>query len=323
MPNTLLIVTNSFDGSTDVLVQLAQARQLPVFRLNTDLLGSYQIHLDAQGFVLRDETGRSVASGEVMACYYRKPWKGGDDPWVAYPHHEQTWVRGQLRRMVREIINLCRLKGKLRLVEPQADLRLDKLTQMHVAKRYFTVPGWEYVWHVAAAPGQRVTKPLDPEQLGAERARFVFTEVVEASRLAAGYPWLVQDVAQGTRDATVVYIAGQCFGFRIARDRASGPTDWRERINTDAQDVWQCYDVSPEIVHGCQRFMADVGLHYGRFDFIIDDDGRHEFLEVNSNGQYGWLDDVQESWLHTSVLNALLNPATTIGWPSLARDLAS
>ncbi len=63
---------------------------------------------------------------------------------------------------------------------------------------------------------------------------------------------------------------------------------------------------------GIRALMVDARLRYGRLDFIVDDAGRFEFLEVNSNGQFGWLDDPQTLWLHERVLDAVLDSRTTI-----------
>jgi len=302
------------DGTTDTLTRIATERGIGLFRLNTDLLTDYKICIKPGNFEIQDPTGRQVRLSELEACYVRKPWINGGEPWLAFPETEQAWVKGQLRRMVRELLNLCRLRGVLRLIEPGADRRLDKLTQMQVAACYFDVPQWEYLFNCRADPGERVTKPLDPEVVETPWRRFVYTEVVEASHLDPRYPWLIQDKAPGIHDTTVVYVAGKCFAFRIARRRdEEGPTDWRENINTTHSDTWERYDLSDNLVLSCRNFMRDVGLLYGRFDFIAEDSGRHWFLEVNSNGQYGWLDEGDDTFaIHHAVLDAVLDSANTI-----------
>jgi hypothetical protein len=35
--------------------------------------------------------------------------------------------------------------------------------------------------------------------------------------------------------------------------------------------------------------MAELGLHFGRLDFLLGEDG-YWFLEVNTNGEWAWLD---------------------------------
>ena len=300
------------DGSSDSLCRLANIRGLGVFRLNTDLLLHYKIRVTAGDFTLSDPIGRRVCLAEISACLWRKPWIGGA-PTDAFPLQERTWVKGQLERLIREIANLCRLNTRLRLVEPGAERRLDKLTQMTLARDYFTVPEWEFTLGCRGRPGRHVVKAMQPDQIAAERTRFLYTTLVEAERLDISYPWLLQDPALGSRDATVVYLVGECHGFQLTRDRSAGPTDWRENINTGAVDTWSKLPLSEDFVRRCCAFMQTARLHYGRLDLIVDDIGNHEFLEVNSNGQFGWLDD-DTLWLHERVLDCVLSPTSTVNW---------
>jgi hypothetical protein len=185
---------------------------------------------------------------------------------------------------------------------------------MTLATKYFDVPKWEYNLNHRADSAERVTKPLDPELLETPWRRFVYTNILDVSRLNPTYPWLIQDKADGQHDSTIVYIAGKCFGFRIVRRRdQEGPTDWRENINTDHQDSWEIYDLPESLQNSCRALMKDLKLLYGRLDFIVDSKDKHWFLEVNSNGQYGWLDEGDEELtLHNTVLDAVLDPVNTI-----------
>ena len=60
---------------------------------------------------------------------------------------------------------------------------------------------------------------------------------------------------------------------------------------------------------GC--FMKRLGLRFGRLDFLKTEQ-EVTFLEVNSNGQFAWLDDPATFSLHQAVLAAALDPASTI-----------
>ena len=54
--------------------------------------------------------------------------------------------------------------------------------------------------------------------------------------------------------------------------------------------------------------MKKFKLNYGRLDFI-EQNGKYYFLEVNPNGQFGWLDliDNNEKFLlHNKFVNAFL-----------------
>ena len=313
LPAMLLIVTNSLDGTSDVLSGLAEKRGLGLFRLNTDLLNHYQIHIDAEGFSIADPTGRRIRRGDITSCLWRKPWHSSNDFLLSYPAEEREWLNSQLKVLVREIVNLCRYDGKLRLIENDASRRADKVMQMEVAKRHFKVPSWEYVLNAEAAAGRRVTKALSPNLLTKDGlAHSLYTTVVEAKSLSPRYPWLVQDIAPGSRDTTLVYIAGKMALFGVARRRDGSTVDWRVTINTDHEDQWEQLQLNPEFARATELLMNELGLRYGRLDFILDEaSGDSWFLEVNANGQFGWLDD-SDLTLHGWFLDAALDPANTI-----------
>jgi hypothetical protein len=308
----ILLISDSHDGSAALLADRSEARGIPSFRLNTDLLPAYAIRINTHGFHIEDPSGRSITLDRVTAALWRKPWLGGEEPALAFPEPEQRWADEQFRALVREIAALCRRAGTLRLVEPGAERRLNKLSQMRLAAKHWRVPAWEFTLGAAPTGGIRVVKALAAEALHHPRMRFLYATMTDTARLDPRYPWLVQDVAHGTHDATVVYLAGTMHGFRVARPRTEGPTDWRETINTPQADTWTRLEIPSETQRAIHAFMVEANLHYGRLDFIVDDEGAFEFLEVNSNGQFGWLDDPTAPWLHDRVLDAVLDPSTTI-----------
>jgi hypothetical protein len=312
----LLVVTNSLDGTADALCALAKERCLGLYRFNTDLINDYKFRVAPGMFVITDCTGRTVSRNELTACLWRKPWLGGEDHLAAFPTEEHRWVDAQFKSVLRDIVNICRNQRLLRLVENDAGRRADKLTQMEIASKYFDVPDWEYVFRWPPSPGERVTKPLSAELIGENNlARFVYTTIVRVEKLATEYPWLIQDKATGTRDTTAVYIAGKIFHFGVVRRRNEGAVDWRENINTDHEDRWERIPLPTADEEKIRQIMNEMGLLYGRLDFILDErTGKLSFLEVNSNGQFGWLDD-ETLWLHRLFLDAVMDPATTIRTP--------
>ena len=157
-----------------------------------------------------------------------------------------------------------------------------------------------------------MVKRLTTEPLGAERDRQIYVQSVEAERLAPGWPWLTQAIAPGTRDATALYVAGRIFAFEMERSRAElGVEDWRTRVGAHV-DVWRRWRTPPGFAERVDAYMRRLGLRYGRLDFLSGD-GEPIFLEVNPNGQFGWLDDPAGWPLHRAVLDAALDPATTLG----------
>ncbi|OKJ84220.1 hypothetical protein AMK31_17705 [Streptomyces sp. TSRI0107] len=57
------------------------------------------------------------------------------------------------------------------------------------------------------------------------------------------------------------------------------------------------------------RFLADVGLGFGAFDFAVTADGAWWFLECNPNGQWAWLEDAAGLPITTAIAAMLENGA--------------
>ena len=309
---TLLIISNSFDASTYITSDLAEKLGHEVFLLHTDLLGSYKIRLDLNEFTIEDPSGRILRSGDISACYWRKPWLGGDEPENTFPETERKFVRAQLAAIVWEIVGICREKRVVRLVEPAADRRLTKFAQMRIARQFFRVPGSVATFGATITPEfEVVAKTLVAEQVHTSPERFLFTTVVWCEELDPGYPWFIQERIYGDFDITIVYVAGIIFPFRVLRPRTVGPTDWRQNINTDNEDTWITAQLTDAEQVAIGKFMRAANLYFGRLDFIRD--GRELiFLEVNSNGQYAWLDKVEPYQIHHAVLDSLYDDACSI-----------
>jgi hypothetical protein len=102
---------------------------------------------------------------------------------------------------------------------------------------------------------------------------------------------------------TVVFVRGSLFAFSLAReDFPDGVVDWRRaRILMEKQN-WVPHVLPDVLAAAIRQFMNDMSLHYGRLDFLLDHDNYH-FLEVNPNGEWGWLDASGEA----GILNALVH----------------
>ena len=52
--------------------------------------------------------------------------------------------------------------------------------------------------------------------------------------------------------------------------------------------------------------MRRAHLNFGRLDFLRGNDGELYFLEVNSNGQWGWLDYKGDNGLVDAIIGEIL-----------------
>lgn len=303
-----------------MFVELCSERAQPVFRFNIDLWAQYRFAWTHEGFAFHDPAGRSVTSDSLTAVLWRRPSLRDCPDWDGGSPDDRAATEAELHTLVRELADWARAHGLLRLIEPGGPRRVGRLLQMRIARDFFAVPEWGAGWGLRWPPGRRMVKRLTTEALGEQRDRYIFVQSVETDRLSPDWPWLVQEIAFGSRDATVLYVRGRCFGFEMQRTRAElGVEDWRIR-NGAHKDAWRAWSMPEGLAGRIDVYMTRLGLQFGRLDFITGDEGT-AFLEVNPNGQFGWLDTPGGWPLHRAVVDAALDPASTIRGNEVAREI--
>src|SRR5262249_23859785 len=306
-------------GTADVLVELCARRSQPVFRFNIDVWLDYAFAWTPAGFAIRDPSGRTVASDNVSACLWRRPSLQDTPAWRGGTAEDRGATEAELHAVVREIAEWARARRLLRLVEPSAPRRVGKLAQMRVAREFFAVPDWSMGWGFRWPAGKRMVKRFVPEPVGPARDRPIFVQSVDAERLSPDFPWLTQEIAQGARDGTVLYVNGRCFGFEMRLRRAElGVEDWRTLASSD-REYWRRWALATAEQERIAAYMQRLGLCYGRLDFLTGE-GVLIFLEVNPNGQFGWLDEPGAWPLHAAVLDAVLDPASVVQGNETVRE---
>ena len=317
----LLLISNSYDTTADLLVFRMGSDK--VFRFNFDLWSDYRIEITHGDFFLADPSGREISLDNVAKVLWRKPWsRRAYRPSSRSP--EDRYYDGEVVYALRELVNLLRLNGKVVLVEPFAELHIGKFVQMRVATNYFQVPKYQFRRNMKSAFPENekiVVKSLTMEPVGNEESReLLFTTRVEDNQLSLSCPWMVQRYIPAEKDVTVAFVYDRLFAFELDRkaflDRAA---DWRELPADSRQAPWQPHELSDDIKSGVFGFMKEMKLHFGRLDMLWGVDGYH-FLEVNTNGEWAWLDTEGRYGLLQKVVKEV-SPDTTLHPIPLFREL--
>jgi hypothetical protein len=284
----LFLYTNSYDLSADLVVRRLGGDA--VFRFNLDLWQDYRVQIARDDLCIVNPTGRAVTSRDIAKFLWRKPLTNQQlFPDRTFPR-ERVYQEEELAYAMRELWNAMYLAGRAVLIDPVNDLIAGKLIQARIATAYFRVPEWRLVSGVkpAAKPGT-VVKSLTSLRVGDRSV--LYTTRIEPEALAPDSPWYLQDYVAADHDVTVVFIRGKLFAFSLSRaDFPQGVVDWRRARGLNPEQDWRALTLSDATADGIRRFMADMALHYGRLDFLLTGDD-YVFLEVNPNGEWGWLDD--------------------------------
>jgi len=284
-----LIFTNSFDQTVDRLVRHIGADR--IFRFNLDLWRDYRISIVRGDFSIVNPLGHEVRQADVAKFFWRKPLSKFRLKLDATGASEQDfYLEEEVYYAVREIRSMMARLGKIVLIEPESTERSGKLTQMEAAHRYFDVPPYEFSYDPLRrrASRQRIVKSLTSGRLD-DRNFFLWTTQIDEAELDPATPWFIQDLVDAKLDITVVFVRNAMWTSSLDRSLFIDRTvDWREE-GTPMVSQWQPHALPKEFEVAITAYMSDISLHYGRLDFLYDG-RRYWFLEVNSNGEWGWLD---------------------------------
>jgi glutathione synthase/RimK-type ligase-like ATP-grasp enzyme len=101
------------------------------------------------------------------------------------------------------------------------------------------------------------------------------------------------------------FVSGINFTCKIESQRSNrANVDWRryDVANTPHSEI----SLPNEIDMQVSSIMARLGLSYGAFDFIVDKDGKWWYLEVNSAGQWLWIEDLLNLPISEKIASSLI-----------------
>ncbi|MEV6593096.1 ATP-grasp ribosomal peptide maturase [Streptomyces acidicola] len=293
----VLVATEPLDLTADMVITELNRMGVPVVRFNpadigTDLMVSAQFGVSSAPVVGQLRTPSRTADLEhVRAVYWRRP------VWPTFAHLEADDARfaaAQVRYGLGGI--LYAHKGPLWVNHPLQDAAADyKPAQLAVAQRLgLTVPPSlvtndpDMARQFIAAYGPVIAKTLrwtPYERDGVPMTSWaepVITDEIDDTLRAA--PHLFQARVEKAADLRVLIVGRRVFAVRID----SGLLDWRTDYDALSYSV---VDLPERLVKALYAVLDHFGLASGSFDLALDRDGEFHWLELNPNGQWGWLEE--------------------------------
>ncbi|MEU7182387.1 MULTISPECIES: ATP-grasp ribosomal peptide maturase [Streptomyces] len=292
---SVLVLTNAYDVTADVVLRLLAERRVPVVRLDpgTDLHTGASL---TATYRTGDQRGTlRTASREIDTRRIRSVWVRRPSPYEGPPE-----LSGQDRRFAAEQALwgaggiLASLPGAHYVNHPWSNRAAEfKPAQLSTALRCgFLVPSTvitddpqEARTFAAHQPGGVVYKPVwnTPYRVD-DQPHSVWVREVRAAEITDAVsvcPHMFQAKVDKAFDARVTAVGGRLFGVRID----SPDLDWRHR-----QDLMTCIpiEVPASVARAVATYLAELRLNYGAFDFAVTAAGAWYFLECNPNGQWAW-----------------------------------
>jgi ATP-grasp ribosomal peptide maturase len=294
----VVVATEVDDITADMVIRELNTRGVPVVRFDLSDIGerlliSARFGTDppARGGEIRTAS-RTANLESVRAVYWRRP------TWPHFEHLETADARfaaAQVRHGLGGV--LYGLPGCRYVNHPLRNHEAEhKALQLATAQRFgFTVPPTlisNRLSDIAAfitEHEQVIHKALrwTPYRQADGTGLTTWTEPVSVAELDESVvvvPQLFQARVDKIADLRVVVVGRRVFAIRID----SGLLDWRADYSALSYKVVTLPDGMDKALTG---YLDHFGLASGSFDLCIDRDGCLHWLELNPNGQWGWLED--------------------------------
>ncbi|WP_097910779.1 ATP-grasp ribosomal peptide maturase [Streptomyces sp. b84] len=293
----VLVATEADDLTADMVISELNRRNVPVTRFNPADIGAALSVSARFGSCPVPATGqlrtpsRTVELAEVRSVYWRRP------VWPAFDHlsaDDARFAAAHTRYGLGGI--LYALDGPLWVNHPLRNAAADyKPAQLAVAQHLgLTVPPTlvtndpNEARAFVESHDQAIFKTLrwTPYQRGGVPLTGWADPVVatEIDERVAVVPHLFQAVVNKAADLRVLVVGRQVFAVRIE----SGMLDWRKDYSALSYRV---VDLPDPVEKALLAYLDHFELASGSFDFAIDEAGGLWWLELNPNGQWGWLEE--------------------------------
>lgn len=325
----VLVVSNRVDPTADLVEAELAAMSASFFRLNTDRLGidfdvDFRLTSGAAEVLFDTPTG-AIHGRDVISIWNRRP----------LPPVASAIVVGSEARLFAAAELKATLDGALLALDrpwvspPQAIRAANhKVFQLQLASDLgFCTPETlvsnssdrvrAFVSRLEREGKRAVVKvvsPGPPQAPTLDEQYCLFTTLVSSSDLEddsqiAGCPAMYQEYVEKEYELRVTVVGSRVFACEIhSQVTARTVIDWRR------------YDLpnTPHRVHYIDRGLSDrcvqltkrAGLRFSAIDLVVRPDRTVAFLEMNPNGQWGWIEELTGLPIARGIAELLLNPSS-------------
>jgi hypothetical protein len=323
----ILIVTSPNDEPAALVEQRLRARGADVMRFDTadfparaNVTVSYRPGVPKYTFRVGDRVHRF---DRLDAVWFRKP--GSREI-----HHEikDEEVREVLRQDAVEYLSAvwdsleCRalpgIPSDMKVAQRKASqLGRAKALGFELAPTIVGNDPQEFLDLYRAEHGRLISKIIGSltlrSRMGSEFMRYTNTvsprDVLNARSIAYG-PVVMQAYVPKQLEVRVTVVGDRVFAAEIHSQTTNRTRfDWR-RYDL-AATPHRPHKLPAAIAQRCVQLVAQSRLTYGAIDLILTPDGRYVFLELNSAGEYGWIEQLTGLNISDAIADYLLGECET------------
>ncbi|MGH3832969.1 MAG: ATP-grasp ribosomal peptide maturase [Pseudonocardiaceae bacterium] len=299
---TILVLTRPNDGTAGGVVAELERRGVAVVRadvgdfpLDVMLVASLAGHDEWRGSL--SLAGKHLRLDEIQAIYYRRP-TGFRLPDHLSPE-QQRFAKAEARRglggllltlPVRWVSHPSRV-ADAEFKPPQLQLAAE--CGLRVPRTLITNDVVHVQEFAEQLSGPMIYKPLSAPSVRADgELRLIYATQVDGSSLNEDDIGLTANLFQEwvpkKYDVRLTVVGDRFFAVAIHASSDRAYVDWRS--DYDALR-YESIDTPDGVRYSIKTLLERLDLSFGAFDFTVTPDGEWVFLELNPNGQWGWIED--------------------------------
>ena len=307
-----LIVSSSYDYSTDLVCCRLAERKASYYRLNRDEFKKHDLCMDLQKQMLLirvDELEFYAEFDDLKGIYFRAPVFLRTQSKKILSLDEQL-EKNQWSSFIRNLtvfqsavwinypVDIYKAENKM------LQLCLAHKSGLNIPETYLTNTQ-KYIF----SNNEYVVKSLDTAlfyDYENEKEMFTYSNIISSNELE-GYslgqaPVIIQEALEPKIDCRITYIDGKMFPVQILYGTNGLRGDWRykkEGLN------YKSFVLPENIKTNIRTLMQALNLKFGGIDFVICKD-KYFFIEVNPTGEWGWLETMVNLKISNEICNVLM-----------------
>ena len=318
--------------TTEVMRWLFHFGVTDVVRINSDDESDDRIvefSVDHNTLSFRHD-GRLIRLSEIEAVWYRKGRNWLCNQFLEIDFSEHPRLTAYLRKKIAgEELRLSEylhfmIENAVPALGSSSRCDLNKLLVLHAAREVgllipaFHISNSKASLKTAIANKPSITKPITDglylfENKQANTGYFSYTEALAASELDPLpdrlSPSFVQEQILKRLDLRVFFLEGRCYAMAIFSQRDEQTRVDFRKYNYIKPNRAVPFRLPADLEAKIVRLFASLGLNTGSIDFIVDQQGRYFFLEINSVGQFSMVSVPCNYFLERQAAITLMNYA--------------
>ncbi|MGH3695446.1 MAG: ATP-grasp ribosomal peptide maturase [Pseudonocardiaceae bacterium] len=313
---TILVLTRPHDGTAGGVVAELERRGVVVVRadvgdfpLDVTLSASLAGHPEWRGSLTL--AGKQVRLDEIQAIYYRRP-TGFRLPDHLPPEH-QRFAKAEARRGLGGLLLTLPARWvshPSRVADAEfkpIQLQLAAECGLRVPRTLITNDAVRVQEFAEQLPGPMIYKPLSaPSVRAGGELRLIYATQVDNNALPEDdiklTAHLFQEWIPKEYDVRLTAVGDQFFAVAIHASSNQAYIDWRSDYGALK---YEPIDTPEDVRYSMKTLLERLDLPFGAFDFTVTPDGHWWFLELNPNGQWGWIEDCTDLPITTAMADLL------------------